>query len=211
MRRKDPNQHQRDPDPDAFAQDKLVERLRMTAQNKLNANPKYCIRKMYLSDLDRVSELDPLVFGEMHWTRNIFAGELSNPNANYYVASKLDEAGQDTGEPIGYGGAWHVVDEMHIMTLGTDPDYRRQKIAESIIIALITDAINSGIKSISLEVRLSNEAAQRLYERYAFKQAGIRKNYYESDGESALILWTENIQEEKFQQNFQEQISKLSP
>lgn len=164
---------------------------------------------MYLSDLDRVSELDPQVFGEMHWTRNIFAGELSNPNANYYVASKLDETGKDTGKPLGYGGAWHVLDEMHIMTLGTDPAHRRKKIAESIIIALITDAINSGIKSISLEVRLSNEAAQKLYERYGFKQAGIRKNYYESDGESALILWTENIQEAKFQENFAKQVEHL--
>lgn len=180
------------------------------AKASLAANPRYCIRKMYLSDVDRVAELDPIVFGEMHWTRNIFTNELANPNAVYFVASKLDEAGEDTSEVLGYGGAWHVLDEMHIMTLGTDPDYRRNKIAESIIITLIADAIAAKIKSISLEVRLSNAAAQKLYARYDFQQQGIRKNYYESDGESALILWTPDIQTDEFQKNYLEQLERLS-
>ncbi|MBT6842873.1 MAG: ribosomal protein S18-alanine N-acetyltransferase [Candidatus Melainabacteria bacterium] len=180
------------------------------AKAALATNPRYCIRKMYLSDVDRVAELDPIVFGEMHWTRNIFTNELANPNASYFVASKLDEAGVDTSEVLGYGGAWHVLDEMHIMTLGTDPDYRRQKIAESIIIALIADAIAAKIKSISLEVRLSNAAAQKLYARYDFQQQGIRKNYYESDGESALILWTPDIQTDEFQKNYLKQLDALS-
>lgn len=175
-----------------------------TAKEILAQNPNYCIRRMYLSDLDRVAELDPIVFGEMHWTRNIFAGELSNPNAVYFVA-----ANKNSDKPLGYGGAWLVLDEMHIMTLGTDPEYRRKKIAESIIIALITYAIEAGIKSISLEVRLSNAAAQKLYARYAFQQQGIRKNYYESDGESALILWTPDIQSDEFQQNYLKQVTAL--
>lgn len=164
---------------------------------------KYTIRKMYLSDLDRVSELDPIVFGEMHWTRNIFANELANPNAIYFVAASEED------QVLGYGGAWIVLDEMHIMTLGTDPDFRRNKIAESIIVKLIEYARENKIKSISLEVRLSNVAAQKLYERYSFQQQGIRKNYYESDGESALILWTPDIQSAEFQENYLKQVKHL--
>jgi ribosomal-protein-alanine N-acetyltransferase len=153
--------------------------------------------------------MDPKVFGIMHWTRNIFANELANPNAVYLVAEELRSDKQPTEKVLGYGGAWLILDEMHIMTLGTDPDQRRKKIAESIIVALINQAIESEIKAITLEVRLSNQAAQKLYERYDFQHQGIRKNYYESDGEAALLLWTENIQDEKFQQNYLEQVGKL--
>lgn len=174
----------------------------------LESNPKYRIRRMYLSDIDQVAAMDPKVFGVMHWTRNIFTNELANPNAVYLVAEELQEK-EPTGKILGYGGAWLILDEMHIMTLGTDPEQRRKKIAESIIIALINQAIESEIKAITLEVRLSNQAAQELYSRYQFQSQGIRKNYYESDGESALLLWTENIQEEKFQKNYLEQVRKL--
>ncbi len=175
----------------------------------LEANPNYRIRRMYLADLDEVAAMDPKVFGIMHWTRNIFANELANPNAIYLVAEEL-QAKQPTGKILGYGGAWLILDEMHIMTLGTDPDQRRKKIAESIIVALINQAIESEIKAITLEVRLSNQAAQDLYERYQFQRQGIRKNYYESDGEAALLLWTESIQDEKFQRNYLEQVGKLA-
>mgnify|MGYP003393495595 CR=1 FL=1 len=174
----------------------------------LESNPNYQIRRMYLSDLDQVTVMDPKVFGVMHWTRNIFANELANPNAIYLVAEELQEQ-ELTGKVLGYGGAWLILDEMHIMTLGTDPEQRRKKIAESIIIALINQAMQSEIKAITLEVRLSNQAAQDLYGRYDFQRQGIRKNYYESDGEAALLLWTESIQEEKFQKNYLEQVKKL--
>jgi 2-amino-4-hydroxy-6-hydroxymethyldihydropteridine diphosphokinase/ribosomal-protein-alanine acetyltransferase len=174
----------------------------------LESNPNYQIRRMYLSDLDQVAAMDPKVFGIMHWTRNIFANELANASAIYLVAEEL-QANKLTGKVLGYGGAWLILDEMHIMTLGTDPDQRRKKIAESIIIALINQAMQSEIKAITLEVRLSNQAAQDLYGRYQFHSQGIRKNYYESDGESALLLWTESIQDEKFQQNYLEQVKKL--
>ncbi len=174
----------------------------------LQSNPAYQIRRMYLSDLDQVTALDPKVFGIMHWTRNIFTNELSNPNAIYLVAEEL-QSGIGSGKIYGYGGAWLVLDEMHIMTLGTDPGLRRKKIAESIIVALLNQAMQTGTRAITLEVRLSNTPAQKLYERYLFQHQGIRKNYYESDGESALLLWTESIQEEKFQKNYLEQLKKL--
>lgn len=177
-------------------------------QKILAQNPLYQIRRMYLEDLDQVTILDPKVFGVMHWTRSIFVKELSNPNALYLVAEGLERA-KPNGTILGYGGVWQVLDEMHIMTLGTDPEHRRKKIAESIIAYFINYAIQVEIRSITLEVRLSNIAAQNLYSRYEFHKQGIRKNYYESDGESALLLWTENIQEEKFQRNFLEQVRKL--
>ncbi len=174
----------------------------------LESNPNYKIRRMYLADLDQVAAMDPKVFGVMHWTRNIFANELANINAVYLVAEEL-QANKPTGKVLGYGGAWLILDEMHIMTLGVDPEQRRKKIAESIIIALINQAIESEINAITLEVRLSNQAAQDLYGRYQFQSQGIRKNYYESDGESALLLWTESIQDEKFQKNYLEQVKRL--
>ncbi len=205
-----PRMHERDfvMKPLGELESSLREACKQEAIRVLESNPNYQIRRMYLSDLDQVAAMDPKVFGIMHWTRNIFANELANPNAIYLVAEEL-QAGKLTGKVLGYGGAWLILDEMHIMTLGTDPDQRRKKIAESIIVALINQAIQSEINAITLEVRLSNQAAQDLYERYEFQRQGIRKNYYESDGEAALLLWTESIQDEKFQKNYLEQLKKL--
>lgn len=169
----------------------------------LQLNPKFNVRRMYLEDLDQVMEIEPKAFGSHHWTRNNFAQELSNNLATYLVAENTDK------EIVGYGGTWIIIDEMHITTLGTNPDYRRKGIAEAIIVAFIDFAIKEKVKGITLEVRLSNIAAQKLYEKYGFQRQGIRKRYYEDNHEDALLLWTENIQEEKFQKLFSENINKL--
>jgi ribosomal-protein-alanine N-acetyltransferase len=116
---------------------------------------------------------------------------------------------------IGYGGAWIIIDEMHITTLGVDPEQRRKNIAEAIIVEFIDLAIKSRVRGITLEVRLSNIAAQKLYEKYGFQRQGMRKRYYEDNQETALLLWTEDLQSEAFQklyrQNIQDLNARLSP
>lgn len=166
-------------------------------KNFLNSSKKINIRKMYLSDIDEVYEIDGKCFGEEHWSREIFVKELSNSNAVYFVAEEKNPKAIKN-KLLGFIGVWMILDEMHIMTLGTDPNYRGQKIAEQLLLAALDSSLRSGIRTVTLEVRLSNIAAQKLYEKYDFQHQGIRKNYYNDDGESALILWTESIQEDKF-------------
>lgn len=174
----------------------------------LQANKKLKIRPMLLEDLDQVMKIEPRAFGEHHWSRSNFTQELSNDLACYLVAIELDELGNEK-QLRGYAGSWLVLDEMHITTLATDPDFLRKSVAESILVAYIDLAIERGIRGITLEVRLSNIAAQKLYEKHGFQRQGTRKRYYQDNHEDALLLWTENIQEENYQQVFKDNLEKL--
>lgn len=176
------------------------------AREVLSTFKKFKIRKMYLDDIDQVHALDQKVFGEKHWSRNVFSKELSNNFTDYLVA----ESASEFRKIIGYCGAWFVLDEVHIMTLGTDEEFRRNKIAEAFICAVIVTALENDSRSISLEVRLSNEAAKKLYDKFTFKNLGIRKGYYDNPKEDAMLLFTENIQETEFLENYYQRLEALA-
>lgn len=176
----------------------------------LQARKNLHIRRMMLEDLDRVVEIEPLAFGSHHWTRHDFAQELNNDFASYLIAELVPQENDGQGDLIAYGGAWEVVDEMHITTLATDPNHRRKYGAESIITAFIDQALKNKIRGITLEVRVSNEAAQKLYGKYGFQSMGRRKRYYQDNHEDALLLWTEDLQTDSFKTLFSKNIDNLS-
>jgi len=92
-----------------------------------------------------------------------------------------------------FGGIWLMVDEAHITTFAVDPAWRRQGIGERLLLALLDVAQARRAREATLEVRLSNVAARRLYEKYGFRPVGLRPNYYTDDGEDALIMTTEAL------------------
>jgi ribosomal-protein-alanine N-acetyltransferase len=102
-----------------------------------------------------------------------------------------------------------IIDEMHITTIATAKNHTRKGVAEALLIAQIFKALGQNIKALTLEVRVSNIKAQGLYEKYLFKRQGIRKRYYEDTLESALIMWTEDINSDEFQKNFRERLVEL--
>ena len=88
-----------------------------------------------------------------------------------------------------------MVDEAHITTFAVDPDWRRQGIGERLLLALLDIANDRNAHEATLEVRLSNLAARRLYEKYGFRPVGLRPRYYSDDNEDALIMTTEALAE----------------
>lgn len=148
---------------------------------------------MTLSDLDEVMEIEPVAFGSHHWSRQSFCNELNNPGGHYYVACT-----PDGGRLCGYTGFWLIGEEAHITTLAVHPDYRRQYVAERLLIYDVSAAKKVGARWMTLEVRVSNEAAQNLYDKYGFKSLGLRRNYYQDNNEDAMVLWTENIYSKEF-------------
>src|SRR5664280_74287 len=94
---------------------------------------------------------------------------------------------------VGYGGIWLMVDEAHVTTFAVHPQYRRRRIGERLLIALLDLALARGAREATLEVRLSNLPARRLYEKYGFRPVGIRPRYYSDDHEDALIMTTEPL------------------
>lgn len=99
---------------------------------------------------------------------------------------------------IGYGGIWLTVDDAHITTIAVDPSVRGRGIGELLLNALIDDAYELQARQLTLEVRVSNLTAQRLYLKYGFQPAGTRPRYYTDNGEDALIMWTDPIDAPEF-------------
>ena len=104
---------------------------------------------------------------------------------------------------IGVAGFWVMVDEAHITTIATRNDYRRQGIGERLLISTIEMAMQLSAKVVTLEVRLSNEEAQALYQKYGFRKVGVRRGYYSDNGEDALLMTTHTMSSALFQSRFQ--------
>jgi ribosomal-protein-alanine N-acetyltransferase len=86
-----------------------------------------------------------------------------------------------------------MVDEAHITTFAVDPAWRRRSIGQRLLVALLDVSIARRAREATLEVRLSNVAARRLYEKYGFRPVGVRPRYYSDNGEDALIMTTEPL------------------
>lgn len=114
------------------------------------------------------------------WSLEAFREELENPVA-VYVAAQL------AGRVIGYGGMRGAGGEFYIDNIAVSPEYRRRGAGRAVVSRLIESARNSGGRFISLEVRPSNAPAIALYEQLGFKQAGIRRDFYERPREDGLI------------------------
>ena len=162
------------------------------------------ISPMQKEDLDAVMQIESKAYGEHHWSKDSFYGELTNDVAHYYCAKN------ETGELLGYIGTWRILDEAHITTIAVSPDFRRKKIAESLLTHAIKEFYENEVKYVTLEVRTSNEAAISLYEKYGFKSLGERKGYYQNNNEDALIMWTENIFYDKFKNKYEENLKRLT-
>jgi ribosomal-protein-alanine N-acetyltransferase len=95
----------------------------------------------------------------------------------------------------GFAGMWLLYDEAHITTIGVDPDYRGRGLGELLLTDLIDEAVERGATWLTLEVRVSNDVAQRLYEKYGFSVHGTRRRYYSDNGEDAYIMWSRSLKD----------------
>jgi ribosomal-protein-alanine N-acetyltransferase len=93
---------------------------------------------------------------------------------------------------------WFMYDEAHITTIGVDPAYRGQHLGELLLLAMIDDALRREATWVTLEVRVSNSVAQRLYRKYGFTIHGTRRRYYSDNGEDAYIMWSHSLKDEAY-------------
>jgi [ribosomal protein S18]-alanine N-acetyltransferase len=126
------------------------------------------------------------------WTSGLFLSELAQGDNRTYLVAKVD------GRVVGYGGAMYVLPDAHITTVAVDPDRQRSSIGTRLLLGLCEAALAKGATALTLEVRVSNDAAQELYRRFGFVPAGARKAYYEDTGEDALVMWAHDIDRPDF-------------
>jgi len=143
---------------------------------------------MRLSDLDQVMEIENYSF-PTPWRRHMYESDLrTNRNARFYVLR--DPA---TGEVSAYSGTWFIYDEAHVGTIATKREQRGARLAEQLLAYTALQAENEGLRYMILEVRTSNEAAIRLYERLGFARVGLRRGYYTDTGEDAILMTCDNL------------------
>ncbi len=159
----------------------------------------FSIREMTHQDVDDIIKIEELCYGEHHWSKDSFYTELSNKISTYLTIVT------STNRPVGYIGIWKIIDEAHITNLSVHSDFRNRKLAHRLLLAAIEECYKEKIKYITLEVRVSNQRAIYLYEKFGFKSLGVRKKYYQDNNEDALIMWSENI----FDKNYKELYNKL--
>jgi ribosomal-protein-alanine N-acetyltransferase len=122
------------------------------------------------------------------WTREMYLSELQNQTVSHCLLARDAE-----GRAIGFCSYWRVLDELHINNLAVLPEYRRAGAASSLLTRALAEGAEQGAQRATLEVRRSNEVALQLYERFGFSVAGVRRGYYSSPAEDALILWREYL------------------
>jgi ribosomal-protein-alanine N-acetyltransferase len=126
------------------------------------------------------------------WSPNLFLAEMSEPNNRRYLVAKVER------DIVGYAGLICYGEEAHITNVAVDPTHHRRKVATRLLYELVVNAIEMGAQAVSLEVRVSNWGAQRLYGRFGFHPVGIRRNYYQELNEDALIMWTDDVRSKAY-------------
>ena len=102
----------------------------------------------------------------------------------------------------GYVSLWFQGNETHITEIAVREEFRGKGIGELLLIGSVRVAMEHGSTVLTLEARVSNFIAQRLYEKYGFKEVGIRKNYYSDNREDAVIMTTSPIHTADYQELF---------
>lgn len=140
------------------------------------------IRRMTWLDVEEVTKVEEASFA-IPWTKEAFMNEmLRNEQAIYFVAVHDKRV-------VGFVGVWQIVDEGHITNIAVLPEFRGQGIGNQLLAELVAFAKSKGLVGLTLEVRVSNVGAQKLYEQFGFMQAGRRRRYYQDNNEDAYIYW----------------------
>jgi ribosomal-protein-alanine N-acetyltransferase len=146
-------------------------------------------RRLSLRDLPAIEEIEQRSYATP-WSRSMFAGELSKPSSICLGAFDAE-----SGRLAGYLIISRYVDAWHVMNLAVAPALRRQGIATALLERLFDQTASESRRGYTLEVRVSNDAAIKLYEQMGFKARGIRRGYYTDNREDALIMWRDPVTE----------------
>ena len=138
------------------------------------------LRPMIAEDLEQVVEIEKASMPSP-WSKELFEEELKRDRARYFV-------GEIDGQVAGYMGYWEAPQEAHIINLAISPQFRQKGFGFQMLEYCLRFAYNQGARLATLEVRESNGAAQRLYEKMNFRTVAIRKKYYSDNQENAVVM-----------------------
>jgi [ribosomal protein S18]-alanine N-acetyltransferase len=141
------------------------------------------IRRLQMGDLDAIERIERASY-PTPWSRSMFVGEISKPSSICLGAFDPESA-----QLIGYVIVSRYVDAWHVMNVAVEPRDRRHGVATMLLDRLFELTAGDERRGFTLEVRVSNDGAIRLYERVGFRGRGVRRGYYTDNREDALIMW----------------------
>jgi ribosomal-protein-alanine N-acetyltransferase len=148
---------------------------------------RFNIREAKRKDARAMAEIEILCFSSP-WSFDSLLREIRENAAARYIVC------EEKSRVVSYAGLWVVLNEGHIMNVAVHPDFRGKGMGAAILESLIERTRrDSGVTDFTLEVRASNDAAIRLYERAGFREAGRRQGYYSEPCEDAIVMWLYNI------------------
>ena len=177
----------------------------------------YGLRPMTWDDVEQVGAIEREVFPTL-WPATSYRREIRNRQAEYSVCVHQDERVLLPARPpkrnlldwlrrrrqepqpaieepllLGYVGQWYMAGEAHIVSIAVREGFRRQGVGELLLIGSVEMALRRDAQVVTLEVRVSNAPAIALYEKYGFRQVGMRRRYYADNGEDAFIMSTDSL------------------
>ncbi len=142
------------------------------------------IDRMRKEDVDQVLAIEQASF-TMPWSRNLFLSEFRSPGVSHLMVALADGPVRTV---IGFIVFWLVEDEMHLLNLAVAQACRRRGFARKLVMSALQSGHSKGAKRVFLEVRLSNTAAQKLYSSLGFSGTSLRRDYYDSPVEDAVVM-----------------------
>ncbi|MBI5351248.1 MAG: ribosomal protein S18-alanine N-acetyltransferase [Chloroflexi bacterium] len=142
---------------------------------------------MMPSDLEQVIAIDQVSFS-LPWPERSFYFELTDNFASRCWVAELD------GRVVAMLVAWLIVDEVHIATVATHPDFRKRGIGKDLLVCVLRSAKEEGALTSFLEVRESNLAALEMYRKFGYVESGRREKYYHDNGEDAILMTLESLE-----------------
>jgi [ribosomal protein S18]-alanine N-acetyltransferase len=139
------------------------------------------------------------------WSLGLFMSELALKATRSYLVAKVG------GDVVGYGGLMITGSDAHVTTVAVDPAWQRNAIGTRLVLGLSNAAIARGCTGLTLEVRVTNTAAQELYRRFGFAPAGVRKNYYTETNEDAIVMWAHDIDLPEHRARLDEIAASIAP
>jgi len=147
------------------------------------------LRPLTLADLGDIERIERRSY-PTPWSRSMFAGELSKPSS--YCTGAVDT---ERGKLVGYCIVSRYVDAWHIMNVAVHESYRGRGVARQLLGDLFAATSGDPLRGYTLEVRVSNDAAIRLYAGLGFRTTGVRRGYYTDNREDAYVMWKDPIRQ----------------
>ena len=151
------------------------------------------IREMTLDDLDQVCLIDQLSFS-LPWPKKSFYYEVADNRFSTCWVAEMGQGVEDEVRIVGMAVVWLIVDEAHIATIAVHPEFRGLGIGKRLLAVILEDSRRQGMDTATLEVRVSNQLAQAIYQNFGFEVKGVRPRYYKDNQEDALIMTADLVQ-----------------